>query len=317
MADARSRSVLDAGADDAEARHVALHRGRGRHECRTRSAQHADVGARLHRRAEVNDLATFTEAGHRRHVGHRGPLLGRDGRTCKHLAPRRDGAVGLLAYARGRAAIYVLVDVLDPHPLLRRRILDGDLHERHGPQRVLLHVTAAPVEIGEIGLRARMPFLGQHRQVVHPELDLLGACIRAELHLRELELGVLVVVDGRRVLQVIVRTLDVGLEPDHGQPRAQIAGESDQRLRHERRAPSVVGIDVASRHHHLLEQLIGEAVVGRRPGVVGIDAGKVKAREELVALRPGIEHLVQTANGEVVSPFLVGFDPPIERRLRL
>ena len=100
------------------------------------------------------------------------------------VAPLRDDAGRLPARALGRAAEDVLVDVLDPQPLVGRGVLDRDRDQRQSVRLIGLHVLPAPEQVGKERLRARVTVLAQNRQPVLAERN-----VGLEPLALELELG--------------------------------------------------------------------------------------------------------------------------------
>ena len=178
--------------------------------------------------------------------------------------------------------------------------------------RVGLHVFAAPQEVGEEGLRARVALLAQHRQPVLGVGNVALDAVAVQVELGELELGVLVAEELRRFAQILHGDLRVRLEVHLGQAVEQIAGDARHGLGNVRRALVIVGIDVGVLLGDLQIELVGLGVVGARAVVVGVDARQVVGRKKQML----IGRVLERRNGNLVIAAVEGADALVERVLR-
>src|SRR5690606_26392576 len=101
--------------------------------------------------------------------------------------------------------------------------------------------------------RSSVPLFGQDRQPMQslPRLD--GLIVVPEVKLRQLELRIMVVEEGGRVMQILGGAARVGFDVELRHAAQQVARKRRERFGHERRPLIVVGIDVGI--------LIGKALV--------------------------------------------------------
>ncbi len=217
-------------------------------------------------------------------------LLSRDLRTpAITIVPFGNAPGRLLTDALAGVAEDVLIDVLDPDALARRRVRDGDVDQIERRGLILFDELTAPQKIGEERLRAGMASSRKTRQPVAAVLDLARRIFEArdldlgplasQQHLGKLELRILVIERQRRTLQCAVGSLGIGTNARIGDAIAQIHRNRGQRFRGDRRQILIVRIDILQFVGKCLEKMERLAVIGIGAFVVGVDARLIKARD--------------------------------------
>jgi hypothetical protein len=236
-------------------------------------------------------------------------LAGAEG---EELAPAPNERARLVATWLVHAAVDVLIDVVDPQVIGRRRALDGQLSERKRAGLVLGDVRAAPILVGEKGLRARMTTLHQRREEVERECRILAAAITGDQHLRQQELGIAIAEELGGVLDIAQRHRRIGGHVQLRHAAMQILAEEEERLRDVGCARVVVGIDVDVLDDDLAEQAEGLTMIGVRARVVGENRRKQILCKELAVAGS----VAQSGNGKLDVTAAIGVDALLERRLR-
>ena len=149
-----------------------------------------------------------------------------------------------------------------------------------------------------------MTVLPQDLEPVHAELNVGLWSLILELKLGNLELGVPVVEEVRRVSEIGERELGVRLQSDVGQPDADVAGNGRERLADVGSAGILFRIGVDMLIGNAVKQPVGLGVVSVRAGVVGVDPRQIVLRYELALGRGELER----RNCDLVVAAVVGAD---------